>query len=46
MSANVSLNNLFGFVNCAIIDDEKIEYSILLKLYKGFSISFGQSIIF
>jgi len=33
MSANVSLNNLFGFVNWGIVDAEKAEYSILTEVY-------------
>ena len=33
MSANVSLNNLFGFVNWGIVSAEKSEYSILTEIY-------------
>lgn len=33
MSANVSLNNLFGFVNWGIVDAEKVEYSIFTEVY-------------
>ncbi|MDO9548814.1 MAG: DUF5723 family protein [Candidatus Marinimicrobia bacterium] len=33
MSANVSLNNLFGFVNWGIVSAEKVEYSIFTEVY-------------
>ena len=33
MSANVSLNNLFGFVNWGIVSAEKTEYSIFTEVY-------------
>ena len=33
MSANVSLNNLLGFVNWGIVEAEKVEYSIFTEIY-------------
>ncbi|MGC9364113.1 MAG: DUF5723 family protein [Fidelibacterota bacterium] len=33
MSANVSLHNLFGFINWGMIEAEKVEYSVYSEIY-------------
>ncbi|MBU4445264.1 hypothetical protein KJ656_09310 [bacterium] len=33
MAANISLNNLFGFVNWGIIEAEKVEYSLFTEVF-------------
>ncbi|HDP67849.1 MAG TPA: hypothetical protein ENN20_05020 [Candidatus Marinimicrobia bacterium] len=33
MSANISLHNLFGFINWGMIEAEKVEYSIYSEIY-------------